>query len=281
MTARRGRTAVDKGMPRRRAKPVWRWRLVRLGLAAVVGAGVLGGGWWLVDSGRLAHAADALRWQLIALTAKSGLTIQEVLVTGRRQSTRDGILEAVNLARGAPTLAFDPHDAKQRIEALPWVRRASVLRLLPDTILIRLEERSALAIWQSEERFRLIDETGEVIAIDSLEPFADLVVVVGEDAPDHASDLLRVLGTQADLRRRVRAAVRVGGRRWNLRLDNDIDVRLPEADAADAWARLAEYQQTHDILSRDVRVLDLRLPDRLIVRRDPGAVDPHRDGQDT
>jgi cell division protein FtsQ len=73
--------------------------------------------------------------------------------------------------------------------------------------------------------------------------------------------------TQPELMVRVRAAVRVGGRRWNLRLDNGIDVRLPEDDPEQAWARLAEYERRHRILARDVRVLDLRLPDRLIVRK--------------
>ena len=65
----------------------------------------------------------------------------------------------------------------------------------------------------------------------------------------------------------VKAAVRVGGRRWNLRLEGDIDVRLPELDTAAAWARLAEYEKTHRVLERDVQVLDLRQPDRLIVRK--------------
>ena len=67
----------------------------------------------------------------------------------------------------------------------------------------------------------------------------------------------------------VKAAVRVGGRRWNLRLKNDIDVRLPEENAAKAWSRLAEYEKTHRVLERDVQILDLRLPDRLIVRKVP------------
>jgi cell division protein FtsQ len=67
----------------------------------------------------------------------------------------------------------------------------------------------------------------------------------------------------------VRAAVRVGGRRWNLRLAGGIDVQLPEQDPSSAWLRLAQYQRSHSVLSRDVTVVDLRLPDRLIVRKSP------------
>jgi len=84
------------------------------------------------------------------------------------------------------------------------------------------------------------------------------------------------------LMRRVKAAVRVGGRRWNLRLEGDIDVRLPEDNAAAAWTRLAEYEKTHQVLERDVRILDLRLPDRLIVRKPPRPARPaNGKGQET
>ena len=275
------RNASAKNAPRRRARPLWRRRTVLAATAAAMLLGATGTGWWLVESGRLARAAESLRWEMIALTARGGLTIQEVLVTGRQNASREAILDALGLVRGAPTLAFDPHAAKVRVEALPWVKRATVLRLLPDAVMVRLEERNALALWQNQGRFHLIDENGDVIPVTSVKPYGQLLVVVGEDAPSHASALIQVLGTQSSLMRRVRAAVRVGGRRWNLRLDNDIDVRLPEADPVAAWARLAEYDRTNSILGRDISVLDLRLPDRLIVRRNTEATPPEKGGRDT
>ena len=117
--------------------------------------------------------------------------------------------------------------------------------------------------------FALIDTDGEVIMRKGLDRFSDLLVVIGSDAPKHAAKLIEVLATEPQLMDRVEAAIRVGGRRWNLRLKGDIDVRLPEENAANAWTRLAEYEKTHRVLERDVQVLDLRLPDRLIVRKVP------------
>jgi cell division protein FtsQ len=63
--------------------------------------------------------------------------------------------------------------------------------------------------------------------------------------------------------------VRVGGRRWNLRLDSGIDIALPEEDASGAWHRLAELERSEGILERDIQMVDLRLPDRLVVRATP------------
>lgn len=260
----KGRT---KGAPRRRARPVWRGRLATSAIVLAIGASVAAGGWWAWEHSRPERVLEFAGSRFIALSAKAGLTLQEILVTGRRNSPREALLDAVGLTRGSPTLSFDPHAAKARIEALPWVRGASVQRLLPNTVVVRLEERLPLALWQHRGQFRLIDERGETIAIDRLDAFADLLTVVGEDAPAHAAKLLELLATQESLRDRVRAAVRVGGRRWNLRLDNDIDIALPEEDSVGAWARLAEYERVHRILNRDVTLVDLRLPDRLVVRR--------------
>lgn len=271
-----------RGQPRRRVVPLWRNRWA-LGAAAVLMLGLaVHGGWWLWQGGWVTRAVDQARWKLIAISGDLGFTVRDVLVVGRHQTTRQELLAAVRLARGAPILAFDLEAAKKRIEVLPWVRTAAVERLLPDTVLLRLDERRPLALWQHKGRFALIDHQGEVIIEDGLERFADLPLVVGEDAPGHASDLLDILESQPRLMTLVKAAVRVGGRRWNVRLDNGIDVRLPEEDPGAAWARLAEYQRTHRVLARDITVLDLRLPDRLIVRKSPRpAAPPATPGQET
>lgn len=271
-----------RGQPRRRVVPLWRNRWA-LGAAAVLMLGLaVHGGWWLWQGGWVTRAVDQARWKLIAISGDLGFTVRDVLVVGRHQTTRQELLAAVRLARGAPILAFDLEAAKKRIEVLPWVRTAAVERLLPDTVLLRLDERRPLALWQHKGRFALIDHQGEVIIEDGLERFADLPLVVGEDAPGHASDLLDILESQPRLMTLVKAAVRVGGRRWNVRLDNGIDVRLPEEDPGAAWARLAEYQRTHRVLARDITVLDLRLPDRLIVRKSPRpAAAPAAPGQET
>ena len=257
------------GQPRRRVTPLGRSRATLAAAAALSVCASAGGGWGLWQGGLVTRMAERLERTLIAGSVKLDFTVQEVLVIGRRETSKADLLAAVGLTRGAPILAFDLHAARQRVEALPWISTASVERILPDTVVLRIVERRPLALWQNRGRFALIDETGAGILKDGLERFSDLPLVVGEDAPAHAAEILQVLETQPQLVPRVKAAVRVGKRRWNVRFHNGIDVRLPEENAASAWARLAEYQRTHRILAPEVRVLDLRLPGRLILRRSP------------
>ncbi len=266
--------AAAGGKPRRRVVPLWRSRGTIATVAMLNVALCIAGGWWLWQSGWVSRTAEQLKSRAIAGSADLGFTVQEILVVGRRETSRQDLLAVVKLSQGAPILSFDLGSAKKRVEALPWVREATIERMLPDTILLNLVERRPLALWQRKGRFALIDQKGVVILNEGLDRYSDLLVVVGEEAPTHASRLLEILSTQPRLMPMVKAAVWVGGRRWNVRMAGNIDVRLPEKDPIRAWARLAEYDRTHRVLERDVQVLDLRFPDRLIVRKPPPAEKP-------
>lgn len=261
--------------PRRKSVvPLWRRRSF-MTIVVLLGVGLLGGaGTWAVKSGWLAGQLNHTKWAMIRTSAEQGFTVEDILVTGRGETKRADLLDAMMVVRGAPILAYDFEAAKARVEGLPWVLNARVERLLPDTLVVHLIERRPIALWQNQGQFALIDEEGKVITREELGRFAQLIHVVGEDAPDHVGGLLELLETQPDLKRQVRAAVRVGKRRWDLVLENGVNVRLPENDAPQALARLVDFQHETGVLGREIKVLDLRTPDRVIVRRGSGRAMP-------
>jgi len=225
------------------------------------------GGYWVWAQGYVTETIEQVKWRAIALTSQTGLVVDDVFVTGRERTDRGALLKALKLERGSPILAFNPNDAKTRIEALPWIANVVIERRLPDRIFLRIEERRPLAIWQHGGKMTLIDIEGQEIKGAAISGQEHLPLVVGEDAPAHTAKLLIMLADTPELRDRVKAAVRVGKRRWNLMMDTGVDIRLPEDEVAEAWLRLAQYQKSHDLLARDLTTIDLRLPDRLIVRR--------------
>lgn len=207
----------------------------------------------------------------IAATAHLGLAVEDVEVVGRRTTDRATIMAALGAQRGTPILAVNTRLAKEKLQALPWVRSASIERRLPSTLFVRLVERQPLAVWQHDGRQQLIGRSGTVIPVTNLARFARLPTVVGADAPAHARELLDMLANEPKLAARVTAAVWIGGRRWDVHIDHDIDVMLPEDNPAAAWRRLAEAERSSDLLQRDVQVIDLRLPDRLVIRTTAAA----------
>ncbi len=266
---------VEKEKKTRGRKPVSRtnWAAVFLRPKAILSGCALlalafagAGGAWMWRSGMITNMAQSARSEFFAATAETGLAVRAVYVEGRKETSRNDLIVALGTNVGAPILAFDPAAARERVEALGWVKRASVERRLPGVVHLRIEERTAVAIWQRDGRHVLIDADGVEIGEQDVNRHRHLKLVVGPDAPRHVMPLLKALEAEDELADRVVAAQRVGERRWNLRLDSGIDIRLPEGDMLNAWRRLAGLERDHGILRRAIETIDLRQPDRLIVR---------------
>ena len=206
---------------------------------------------------------------LVVRTAQAGFSVSEIFVEGRIETQKAALLASLQLDRGAPILSFDLKQARARVIALPWVRTAIIERQLPNVIHLKLKETSSRALAE-QGRFSLIDTRGHLIPLSDIGRFSNLVVVVGRDAPRNAAALLDTLAVAPELARKVKAAVRVGERRWDVQLENRIDVKLPEVNAIAAWVQLAVMQDRHQLLNTEVSVIDLRLPDRIIVERRRG-----------
>jgi cell division protein FtsQ len=243
----------------------WRITLVTV-LSAVIIGSVVGATTWLWRSGRVGAAIADFNRNILVRSAKAGFVVEDVVLEGRVYASLRSVIAAADLRRGDSMFGFDPDVVQERLTALPWIQHATVERRLPDTVRIRITERRPAALWQRQGVLSLVDDDGTVITTRGLGRFRNFIIIVGKDAPKHVPTLVALLQSEPALARRVSAAVRVGGRRWNLKLSNGIAVWLPEDDPLGAWRRLAELNLRQQILERDVKVVDLRLPDRMIVR---------------
>jgi len=265
--------------PRKRVVPLWRRRSALTGIAIMLVTAALAYGWWAWREGLPHRLAEDARQAAMQRSLDLGFRVKEVFVEGRKNTPAAALRKALAVERGAPILFVDLAAARDRLLALPWVSDVSVERVLPDTVVVHLVERRPMALWQHEGRFALIDETGTVIERDDLGRFSDLVVVVGDHAAAaEAAGLLATLATETDLSERVTAVVRVSGRRWNLRFADGLNVQMPEEDPGHGWRRLADYERRHGLLGLGLKTIDLRLPDRVVVRPMP-ATDTDREAR--
>lgn len=265
------RTAVPL---RKRPRPVWlRWT-IRFGFTAVSCALVGGGMVWGINSGWLPRELAVAGDVALTATATAGLSLQTIEVHGRGETRQPAILGAIDAARGAPLLGLDIDAMRERLTALPWIVSAEVERRYPDRLLVTVTEAEPMALWQRNQKLYLVSRAGKVIETADLGKYSKLLVIVGDNAPERAEALFDLLAREPKLKDRVTAAVFVGKRRWNLRLDNGIDVKLPEENPAAAWSRLADLQRQYALLEKDVRIIDLRLPDQVVLRQaHPNAPD--------
>jgi cell division protein FtsQ len=203
----------------------------------------------------------------LAITAAAaGLRVHDVQILGRANTPEPLLRAAIGIAPDDPILGVSVADIRSRVETLNWVEHVTVERRLPSTIVIQLIERRPFAIWQHQSKFSLIDRQGQVVDDQNLASYGQLPLLVGPGAPVAAAPLLDLMRDRPAIADRVVAAVRVGERRWNLRLLSGADVLLPEGADQAALDRLIELQQTEALLDRPVQIIDLRLADRLVVR---------------
>lgn len=208
-----------------------------------------------------------------ASTTAIGFAIEDVKVSGNRETSEIDILERLGLDGTTSLVALDVKEARQKLTELPWVQDVSVRKIYPGTIEIALKEREAFGIWQHGSDLSLIEKNGSVIAPLRDNKFSSLPLFVGRDAETAAAEFADEFENWPELKARVKAYIRVAGRRWDLRLDNGIVVKLPEHNVPRAMDVLATLDAEQGLLDRDIAAVDLRLEDRTTVRLTEGALE--------
>lgn len=228
-------------------------------LSASAGAGV-------VIGGHLPAVLSSLQQARDAAANAAGFEVAAVAVSGLKQVSREQILSAAGISDESSLLFLDVEQARTRLKANPWIAEATVRKLYPDRLEIAVEERQAFALWQIDGKVSVIAPDGTVVSAQADPQLAHLPFVVGRGAQRRAREFLALLDRYPAIRDQVRACILVAERRWNLRLKNGIDVRMPDHDVEQALSRLVELDRKKNLLTRDIVAVDLRLPDRVTVR---------------
>ena len=152
------------------------------------------------------------------------------------------------------------------LEIDPWIKNISIKRKLPDTLIINIEEYLPFAIWKTNEDIHLIDEEGKIISISDKEKskFLHLIVVAGEDSKNNIDSLFNMLSSNPTLFSRIKSAIFVGKRRWNLELDNGIIIKMPEKNIINAWDKLDKILSINGS-EIGIKSIDLRNSDKIFL----------------
>ena len=255
--------------PRRSVPRLISRHALKCATLALAGGGVIAAAIWFIQPGTLQGVSDDIRAGFVSATASVGMTVQRIDTAGGERISAETIRTTVGVDIGTPMLSVDIAAARDRVQANGWVESATVQRQLPSTLHVHVVERTPVALWQRNQRLVMVDRAGVEIGVEAIGRFAHLPIVVGDGALYHMPTLLDAMADDPVLSRRVQAAIWIGGRRWTLHFDNGLEVKLPESDIVAAWARLVREISDHRLLEEPIAVVDLRLPDRTVVRTRP------------
>ncbi|PWE80218.1 cell division protein FtsQ [Bradyrhizobium sp. SUTN9-2] len=258
--------AVEREPPPRLVALVERYLPRRVGLSMTVLLLIGSCGFGIVMGGHLQDFVTAVSDARNALANSAGFRITSVVINGRKQLTQDEILAIGGVSGRSSLLFLDAEAVRDKLKANPWIADATVLKLYPGQLMIELTERKAFALWQEAGRLSVIADDGAVLEPYVSRRFLSLPLVVGKGAETQARDFLALLARYPQVHSVTKAAIYVGERRWNLRLKDGLDIRLPEQDVGNALAMLSKLDKEDRLFSRDIVAVDMRLPDRLVVQ---------------
>jgi cell division protein FtsQ len=273
----RAKSSLDREPPPRLIAWIERHVPHRAGVVATALLLLGSAGLGIVKGGHATEVGVALGDSRNALANSIGFRITEVAISGRKQLSQDEVL-AIGGVNGRSSLLFlDASAVRERLKANPWIAEATVLKLYPGQLQIDLVERSAFALWQRDGKLSVIADDGAVLEPYVSRRFLSLPLVVGRGAETHARDFLALLARYPQVSAATKAAIFVGERRWNLRLNDGLDIRLPENDVGIALAALSKLDKEDRLFSRDIVAVDMRLPDRLTVQLSDDAAKARED----
>ncbi|TMV66694.1 cell division protein FtsQ, partial [Thioclava sp. BHET1] len=187
-----------------------------------------------------------------------------------------GLSDAIRqmLAVPFPISSFDLNldQMRNQIQTLDAVASADLRVGTGGVLQVTIHARKPVVVWRTRDALLLLDATGHRVAgLAARDARADLPLIAGAGAEDAVPQAMQILAAAAPLQSRIRGLVRVGARRWDLVLDRDQRIMLPEKAPVQALERVIALNDAQDLLSRDVTVVDMRLANRPTLRLTPAA----------
>ncbi len=204
--------------------------------------------------------------RILQMTANAGFSIKEVNLHGRVNANSELILNLINTKENSPIFAFDTKSSSRFIKEISWVKDVKIRRKLPNTIDIYIKEKKPVAIWQLGKNKFVIDKDGNKLTAKNLDKFSDLPHVVGKDAAKSAKYIIDTVKAEPEIYKQIQSFININNRRWDIKLKNDVKVKLPKQDVELALAILAKMQKKENILSKRIKYIDMRQQDRIILK---------------
>ena len=212
------------------------------------------------------------------VAARPEFAVRGVAVAGGSSELQAEVRRALSIRPGTSSLKLNVEALRHRVEALGAVERATVQFDPQGIVRVALVERIAAVLFRNANKTLVMLDKGGV-QIGPAGPranYPELPVILGVGAPDRVGEVLELLAAAPEIVPRLRAFVRVGERRWNIEMDRDMLIMLPETGSVEALSRIMALHYGEELLDRDIAVIDMRLPDRPALRMMPEAAETYQ-----
>jgi cell division protein FtsQ len=215
----------------------------------------------------------------------SGLVVENIEIFGNRFIIRRQIIEAMGDTTGLPIMEADLYQLSENIRVLPFVKKVSLKRIMPNKLQVAITEYEPEFLWQLKGDIWLITKEGHKITNKNIGRFAHFLHLVGENVPAALDEVMALRKISPEFFDRVKVINRISSRRWDVTLKNGVKIMLPEVRAQvqkpennliEVWKKLINFDKEKMLFERQILVIDLRLADKTILRLTPEAAKKRR-----
>jgi len=221
-----------------------------------------------ITVGAIYHQPIYLAIKTAVITA-GGSALASVQVEGTVYTDKTELQTALNIKAGEALVPYNVGTARERLEALPWIKLAAVEKKLPDTLNVSVYEYIPVARVEEDGKWLVVSKDAVRILEDSANEFAGLPALTGVGAAEATSDLLVHLQDRPNFVAQLKTANYVGERRWDFTFKSGVMVRFPDENVAETFKLLEELEEARHVLSLVGGVVDLRLPGRVTLKIPP------------
>ena len=209
-----------------------------------------------------------------ALVERPEFMIKVASVDGASDELAHEIREIMPLDFPVSYFDLDIKYLHKVLNDIPAVASAAIKVTVSGVLQIDISERTPAFIWRKDDVISVIDEKGKFIRLaTSRLDYPELPLVIGEAANLSIADISSLMEDNQYFLDQVRAFVRVGERRWDLVLDNNLRIMLPQTEFLAAFDRLMLMSQSGSLFSNQLSSIDMRLVERPTVRVGAASVD--------
>ena len=245
--------------------------MFRVGMPFLLARGAAGV--YFSDETRRDRSAAAVAEARNSVETRPEFMVQLMAVDGAGYKVASEIREVVPISFPVSSFDLDLKEIRKTISDLDPVREATV-RIRPGGVLqVDVIERMPAVMWRTREGLQVLDDAGVLVTqAASRSEYADLPLIAGENADAHVEEAMRLFRAAQPLAGRLRGLVRVCERRWDVVLDRDQRILLPENAPVQALERVIALSEAQDILERDLAAVDMRIAARPTLRMNKAAV---------
>ena len=248
---------------------------MRFGLPVLVVALVFG--IFMASQARRDFLAGLMTSAKDQVTERPMFMVNLMSIDGASPELADAVRAKLALKLPQSALELDLDAIRISAENLDAVARAVVRFGAGNVLQITISEREPAFVWRTSAGLMLLDGTGHrIAALAERADRADLPLIAGEGAEQSIPEAKALLQAASPMANRIRGLVRIGTRRWDLVLDRDQRILLPANNPVAAIEGLIALNTAENILARDLLSVDLRNPQRPVLRLAPAALDAFR-----